>query len=358
MKIFHTISNKEWGGGEQTVLDLCHRQLADGIEVELCCIPLDSMVDRFRVLDIPIHQMPLRGILDLKSALQMAKLLKSGDVNVVHVHNFKEGFTAAYARRLAMRKDLRLVMCRNLSRKGKNSWPYRWLYRQLDCIVFDSQLAMDEFLSTNPSIDHNKLRVVFNAVIVPANLRPKDIRAEFNIPADETIILCHGRLHPEKGQHILIEAAALLKSEKFRLVLVGGGSEEYTNRLKSLIEQHQLANQVIMTGFVDSVMSYVAGCDIGVLPSIVPEGCSLAAQEHMSQGHPIVATNNGGQREYIADGYNGLLIPPDDSNSLADALRKLLHDRELCRMLGAQAKADFDDHLTYESYYSRISKIY
>ena len=85
MKIFHTISNKEWGGGEQTVLDLCHRQLADGIEVELCCIPLGSMVERFRVLDVPIHQMPLRGILDLKSALRMAKLLKSGDVDVVHV---------------------------------------------------------------------------------------------------------------------------------------------------------------------------------------------------------------------------------------------------------------------------------
>lgn len=358
MKIIHTISNKAWGGGEQTVLDLSRRQLKDGIDVELCCIPLESMVEHFKGLNVPIHKMPLRGVLDMKSAWIMAKLLKSSDISAIHVHNFKEAFTAAYARVIARRKDIRLVMCRNLTRKGKTSVIYRWLYNQLDCIVFDSQLAMDEFLSTNPPIDHNKLQVIFNAIIVPEGLKTKDLRAEYGIADDETIILCHGRLDPEKGQHVLIEAAALLKNEKFRLVLVGGGSEEYTNTLRMLIQKYQLEDTVIMAGFVDSVMSYVAGGDIGVLPSVVAEGCSLAAQEHMSFGHPIVATNNGGQREYIVDGKNGLLVPPGKPDALAGALRKLLDDKELRKSLGAQAKYDFDDHLNYESYYKRMSKIY
>ena len=139
---------------------------------------------------------------------------------------------------------------------------------------------------------------------------------------------------------------------------MGGGCEAYTNSLKVLIQKHQLEKTVILAGFVDSVMAYVAGGDIGVLPSIVAEGCSLAAQEHMSFGHPIVATNNGGQREYIVDGRNGYLVPPGNPEALAEALRKLLHDKELCKLLGAQAKADFDDHLTYKSYYNRMSKIY
>ena len=202
------------------------------------------------------------------------------------------------------------------------------------------------------------MQVIFNAIIVPNNIQSKDLRAEFGIAQDETIILCHGRLDPEKGQHVLIEAVAKLKDEKFRLVLVGGGSAEYTHRLKALIEQYQLEKQVVMAGFVDSVMAYVAGGDIGVLPSIVAEGCSLAAQEHMSQGHPIVATNNGGQREYIVDGKNGLLVPPDNSDALADALRKLLRNPALRQQLGAQAKADYNDHLDYESYYKRMREIY
>ena len=358
MKIFHLISNKAWGGGEQTILDLSRRQLADGIKVELFCLLSDAVRNRFQELNVPIHTLPLRGALDLRSAWLMAKIIKHEPDCAIHAHNFKEAFTAAYARMIAGRKDIRLVMCRNLTRKGKTSMIYRWLYSQLDCIVFDSQLAMDEFLSTNPPIDHNKLQVIFNAIIVPDGLKAKDLRAEFGIADDETIILCHGRLDPEKGQHVLIEAAAQLKGEKFKLVLIGGGSEEYTNNLKSLIRKHQLEKTVIMMGFTDSVMTYVAGCDIGVLPSIVAEGCSLAAQEHMSLGHPIVATNNGGQREYIVDGKNGLLVPPENPVALADALRRLLHDKELCKKLGDQAKSDYDDHLNYESYYNRMSKIY
>ena len=358
MKIFHLISNKTWGGGEQTVLDLSRRQQADGIKIELFCLPSDAIRYRFQELNVPIHTLSLRGVLDLRSDWLMAKVIKHEPDCAIHAHSFKEAFTAAYARKIAGRDDIRLVMCRNLSRKGKTSMIYRWLYSQLDCIVFDSQLAMDEFLSTNPPIDHNKLQVIFNAIIVPDGLQAKDLRAEFGIADNETIILCHGRLDPEKGQHVLIEAAAQLKGEKFKLVLVGGGSDEYTNFLKSLIQKHQLEKAVIMTGFVDSVMTYVAGCDIGVLPSIVAEGCSLAAQEHMSLGHPIVATNNGGQREYIVDGKNGLLVPPENPDALADALRKLLHNKNLCKKLGAQAKADFNDHLNYENYYNRMSKIY
>ena len=358
MKIFHLISNKEWGGGEQTVLDLSRRQLADGIEVELFCLPSDTIRSRFLELKVPIHTLALKGALDLRSAWQMAQVLKHEKDCAVHAHSFKEAFTAAYARRILGRKDIPVVMCRNLTRKGKNSMLYRWLYRQLDCIVFDSQLAMDEFLSTNPSIDHKKLHAIFNAIVVPDNLIAKDVRAEFCIADDEVVIMCHGRLDPEKGQNVLIQAAAQLQNEKFRVVLVGHGSEEYTKSLKALIHEYQLDDKVVLAGFRTPVLPYVAGCDIGVLPSIVSEGCSLAAQEHMSQGHPIVATNNGGQREYIVDGWNGLLVPPNDPESLANALRTLLHDKEMRLQLGCQAKADFDDHLNYEHFYSQIRRIY
>lgn len=358
MKIIHTISNKVWGGGEQTVLDLSRRQLADGIDVELCCLPLDSMVGRFMELHVPIHKMPLRGALDFKSAWLMARLLRQGGVTAVHVHNFKEAFTAAYARRLSGRRDLRVVMCRNLSRRGKNSWLYQWLYRQLDCIVFDSQVALDEFLSSSPVVDRNKLKVIFNGIVVPDVVEPADVRREFNIADNEVVVMYHGRLDPEKGLDTLVEAAALVRDMSYRLILVGRGSEEYTAHLKELVADKRLGDKVVMAGFRNPVLPYVAACEIGVLPSIVPEGCSLSAQEHLSQGHPVIATNNGGQREYINDGGNGLLVPPGDAQKLAEALRRLIGDADMRQRLGRQAKIDFDDHLTYEHFYSRIKKIY
>ena len=359
MRIFHIISNKDWGGGEQTVLDLSRRQIADGIDVELFCIPSENIIDRFRELNVPIHVMPLHGVLDLKSAWQMAKIIKHSDAHAIHAHNFKEAFTAAYARKLSGRSDIHLVMCRNLTRKGKTSLLYRWLYGQLERIVFDSQIALDTFLTTNPPIDHSKLSVIFNGVVLPENIKPADVRSEFGIGDKEVVIMYHGRLDPEKGLDTLIEAMGMLKSDiPYKLVLVGRGTDEYTEHLRSLIKNKNIEDKVILAGFRNPVLPYVASCDIGVLPSIVAEGCSLAAQEHMSQGHPIIATNNGGQREYINNGKNGMLVPPGDAKALADAIKLLLDDSEMRQRLGKQAKTDFDNELSYEHFYAKMKNVY
>lgn len=358
MNIFHIISNKEWGGGEQTVLDLSRRQLADGINIELFCLPLESIAERFHELNVPIHTLPLKGVLDFRSAWQMAKIIKQKKNCIVHAHNFKEAFTAAYARKLSGRKDIRVVMCRNLTRKGKTSWIYNWLYGQLDCIVFDSQLAMDTFLSTHPAIDKKKLLVIHNGIVVPTNIVPVDVKTMFSIPKDYVLAMYHGRLNPEKGLDVLIEAVEMLRDKPFRLVLVGRGTDEYTAHLQSLIEEKQLKDKVTLAGFRNPVLSYVAAADIGILPSIVPEGCSLSAQEHLSQGHPIIATNNGGQREYINNGKNGLLVPPNDAKALADAMGQLIDNPTLRKQLGKQAKEDFEGHMTYEHFYAKMSAIY
>ena len=184
------------------------------------------------------------------------------------------------------------------------------------------------------------------------------MRTAYGISAGERVVMYHGRLDPEKGLDVLIEAVALLRAKPFRLLLVGRGSDEYTAHLKALIAGKGVQDKVVFTGFVNPVMAYVASADIGVLPSIVPEGCSLSAQEHLSQGHPVVVTNNGGQREYVVEGSNGLLVPPGDAQALAYALAALIDNEELRQRMGRQAKADFDDHLSYEHFYEKIMKIY
>ena len=65
MKIFHIVSNKEWGGGEQYVYDLCQRQRKDGIEVNIICKPIDSISKKYEEAGITVYRMPLGGALDL-----------------------------------------------------------------------------------------------------------------------------------------------------------------------------------------------------------------------------------------------------------------------------------------------------
>lgn len=357
-KIFHIVSNREWGGGEQYVYDLCKRQLADGIDVGIFCKPIQDVCSKYEEAGLKVCTLPLGGVLDVKSAWRMAAVIGQAGPCTIHAHNFKDAFTAAYARKLSPNRQVRVVMCRHLTRTGKNSLHYRWLYRQLDALCFDSQISKDMFLSTHPAIDPAKLHIVHTSIVVPGQLQPAPLRQELTIADDCVVAMYHGRLDQEKGLDTLLEAVALLRDENFRLVLVGRGSDAYTAHLQQLIAEKGIADKVTMAGFRHPVLPWVAAADFGILASIVREGCPLSPQEYMSQGHPVVATNNGGQREYIVDGKNGLLVLPGDAQQLAQAMRRLIVDATLRQQLGSQAKADFDDHLNYEHFYSQIRTIY
>ena len=358
MKIFHIVSNKEWGGGEQYVYDLSLRQRADDIDITIFCKPVEDIIRKYTEAGLQVIPLALGGALDLKSAWQMAKIISKAGPCTIHAHNFKDAFTACYARKLSSNKIVRVVMCRHLTRPGKNSMLYRWLYSQLDKLIFDSQISTDVFLSTNPTINPNKLGIVHTSIVVPENTVPVDIRKEFNISETSTVAMFHGRLDPEKGIDTLMDAVEQIKNKDFKLVLIGKGSDEYTEHLKTTINSKGIAKKIIFAGFRHPVLPYVAGADFGILASTVREGCPLSPQEYMSQGHPVVVTNNGGQREYVEDGHNGLLVEPGNAKQLAEAMGRLIDDTQLRQKLGQQAKTDFDDHLNYEQYYAKICRIY
>jgi glycosyltransferase involved in cell wall biosynthesis len=358
MKIFHIVSNKEWGGGEQYVYDLSLRQQADGIDITIFCKPVDDIIRKYKEAGLQVLPLSLGGALDVKSAWQMAKIISKAGPCTIHAHNFKDAFTACYSRKLSSNKNVRVVMCRHLTRPGKNSMLYRWLYSQLDRLIFDSQISTDVFLSTHPTITLNKLGIVHTSIVVPENTVPVDVRKEFNIPETCTVAMFHGRLDPEKGIDTLMDAVEQIKEKDFKLVLIGKGSDEYTEHLKTTINSKGIAEKIIFAGFRHPVLPYVAGADFGILASTVREGCPLSPQEYMSQGRPVIVTNNGGQREYVVQEQNGLLVPPGDVKALADAIARMVDDVALRQRLGQQAKADFDDHLNYTHYYDQIKTIY
>ena len=358
MKIFHIVSNKEWGGGEQYVFDLSQRQRVDDIDVTIFCKPVEAIVQKYTEAGMKVLPLALGGALDVKSAWQMAKVINSAGPCTIHAHNFKDAFTACYARCLSSNKQIRVVMCRHLTRKGKNTLLYRWLYRHLDRLIFDSELSKSEFLSTNPTIDAVKLGIVHTSIVVPEGVTSADIRRQYKIPDDCVIGMFHGRLDPEKGLDVLLDAVALVKERSFYLVLVGRGSEDYTAHLKQLVAEKGISEKVIFAGFVHPVLPYVAAADFGILASTVQEGCPLSPQEYMSQGHPVILTDNGGQREYVVQEQNGMLVPPGDAKALAEAIARMVDDGALRQRLGQQAKIDFDDHLNYAHFYAQIKTVY
>ena len=355
MNIYHIISNKVWGGGEQYVFDLCQHLIHDGHHVELFCRPFPSVVLKLHELGVPLHPVALKGV---GSIYQIANVVTRNGGGIIHVHNFKDAFFACLAASIAKRVPVKVVVTRHLVRKGKTSLPYQWLYKRIDKIIFVSAKAKQAFLSTHPAVDEEKLEVVHNSIASTTPSEVESLRQTMGIPDEAVLAMYHGRLAQEKGLDVLLEAMRVANVENLHLVLIGDGEGTYVNALKQQLTESGLEGRVHFLGFKNNVISYIPQADFGILPSVVREACPLSCMEYMSQGKAVVTTNNGGQAEYVEDGKNGMLVPPSDVPALAHALKEMATNPILRTTLGEQAKNDFSTQLSYENFYKKILSIY
>ncbi|MDP2953157.1 MAG: glycosyltransferase family 4 protein, partial [Chloroflexota bacterium] len=121
-----------------------------------------------------------------------------------------------------------------------------------------------------------------------------------------------------------------------KLLLVGR-DRGYRASLESIASSLMIRDKVIFTGEREDIPELLKAMDVGTLCSLYSEGFSNAVLEMMAAGLPVVATDVGGNREAILDGQTGLLVPPGDSSKLAEAILRLLQDKELASRMGAAA---------------------
>lgn len=360
--ILQIFASPGWGGGEQFVYDLSHRLLDDGRNVILVSRPSDIIRERVERLGAPYHALPLKGVIDPVSAVRLARLIIRYRPEIIHVHHFKDAFTAAYARLLSRASGIRprIMLTRHLVRRGKRSWLYRWLYGQIDRIAFVSDLARREFLAGNPDIDPSKLRVIHNSVPEPdsSDTAPLDLRRQYNIAPEVPLLFFSGRLVTEKGCDVLLKACAHLGPRPFALFIAGCGTEKYETCLKDIAEKMGIARHTHFLGFVQNVRKLLRQADLCVFPSVWAEPFGLTIIEAMQAGRALVTTDNGAQPEYIAHGKDGLLVPPADAKALAEAIARLLDDKALRERMGCAAREKFDRDLSYERFYERYLTFY
>lgn len=362
--IIQVFATPSWGGGEQFVYDLSRRLMADGRCVVLVSRPSAVIGQRVAALGAPFHTLPMKGVADMLSALMLAHLIVKYRPATIHVHHFKDAFTAVYARLLCRAFGFRprIVLTRHLVRRGKRGWIYRWLYGQIDRIVFVSEFARREFLAGKPVVDPAKLCVIPNSVpeiggkTLAGDL--PDLRRQYGIASNVPLLLFCGRLVPEKGCDVLLEACARLKTLPFALVLAGTGEKNFEKRLHDMAAEQELLGKVFFAGFVRGANRLLSQADISVSPSVCSEAGSLTVLEAMQAGCAQVASDNGSQPEFIDNGTTGLLVPPADEERLAEALRRLLADDDLRRRMGRAAKECFDRHFSYERFYVRYLELY
>jgi glycosyltransferase involved in cell wall biosynthesis len=164
-------------------------------------------------------------------------------------------------------------------------------------------------------------------------------------------------LRTVKGLDVFVRAAALVHRRHPRAVFTVAGEGELRAALEQQAVAEGLAGQFTLPGGVADVAGFLAGLDVAVLSSHA-EGMSNALLEYMAAGRPIVATAVGAATELIADGIHGLLVPPGDEEKLAEAIERLLTDRELAQRLGTAARRRVWERYSREAMVRRFEDFY
>jgi phosphatidylinositol alpha-mannosyltransferase len=210
----------------------------------------------------------------------------------------------------------------------------RW-FRKLDGRIAVSQVALDyvnKYFPTDYEIIPNGVDTQhFHEKVMPFD--------KFN--DGKTNILFVGRLEKRKGFTHLLEAYKLLKPElpNCRLIQVGPG-ERYRKRYEKRVRKQGVPD-VVFTGYASytDLPRYYKTADIVCFPATGRESQGIVLLEAMAVGKPVIATNIDGYNSVLTDGVEGIAVPPKDPQKLAEAILKLINDKQLRQQMGERGIA-------------------
>jgi glycosyltransferase involved in cell wall biosynthesis len=186
------------------------------------------------------------------------------------------------------------------------------------------------------------------------------LRAQLGLPPDAALIGVFGNHIVRKRTHMLADVLqAITHTGDGRPVYglaCGGRAEPYDHELDGKIAAFTLGHRLLRPGFVRPVENWMAACDLILAPA-VNEPLARNVLEAQALEVPVIVSTDGGLRELIRDGENGLLRDPHDTLGWIAASRTLLDRPELARMLAERGRAGIAE-LTPQRHAARIAGIY
>ena len=332
LRILHITESFGWSGGAAQALSLARELRALGHENLLAC-PADgdlgrkAAADGFKVL----HFQPRRDY-DLKTAFALARLLDEIKPDVLHAHHPKAHAMGLLAKFLARHKPV-FVFTRRVSHPIVTGFFAKLKYtsRLIDgCIaVADSVRGILLAYGLRPE----RVRTIYSGTDTERfSPRPPDeaIIKELALPPGLPVVMLVGNFSGHKGQHILLEAAKLLRARGLDFVLVFAGRGTDSTELKALYRAAGLPEEKgRFLGLRDDVEKLLTVASVSVNAAVKGEALSGSIRESLAMGVPAVASDISGNSEIVKEGVTGLLFPKGDAAALADRLETVLRDPAL-----------------------------
>jgi len=341
LKILHIDPEKNWGGGEAQVLGLLVYLSGKGHRNDLLADPNGALFERCRKLNVTRRSFSMRNDLDLRAVPALRRLIRAEDFDIVHFHTKRAHALSLWLPRVRTRP--KYVVTRRMDYPERPGWYSHCLYNQrVDGVVAISQAIGD--LLAQAGVDGHKIRRISSGVD-PGRFEEGGSRLDRSDGVKT--IGCVAGLDARKGHQFLLEAAAALKAQGFKLQYQLAGDGPLRAELENHATRLGLRDEVSFLGFVADTAAFLADIDLFVMPSLF-EGLGVAVLEAMAAGKPIIATRVGGLTESVIDGVTGLLVPPGDAAALASAIARLARSPSLAAEMGRHGRERVLQHFTLE----------
>ena len=381
----HIITRLDKGGSAETtlqVISLLNREkyevfLVHGLSLESNMGAMEqevlardlSLTEKrgIRVFTIPSLVRRLSLINDILAFISIYRLIKRIKPHIVHTHTSKAGVIGRLASYLAgvpiiihtphghvFHSYYGCILSKMIV------FAERIMSLMTDKITALTDKERDEHLEQG--IASIEKYVIIHSGVMLQQILNKDMEIEtgknkLGIPQNSKVIGTVGRLVPVKGHKYLVSAAKIVTKEFDNAVFLFVGDGYLESILERQAESLGVRENIIFAGWRSDVIDVLGLFDIFVLPSL-NEGMGKVLIEGMALGKPIVASSVGGIIDLVKNGDNGILVPPRDSDALAEAILKLIRNKNLSQKLGKNGKAKVYPEYDTSTMIKQIEEMY
>ena len=364
MKVVHLTASRFFGGPERQILGLA-KSLPARFQSTLVSFSEDGLCGEFleatrgagfEAIQLRHDTPRLIGALN-----ELIGLLRSVPADLLCCHGYKANLLGwLAARRLGIPvvsvshgwtgETLRVRLYDALDRR---------VVRRMDKVVSVSEGQAEKL--RRAGVSPHKTVVIRNGVDAERFTRPDPVYRDALIslfPSKcDVIVGAAGRLSPEKGFEILIDAAATVVRDKPHVGFVVFGEGALRSALAERIERRGLQGSFVLAGFRADLENYVPHFDLFALSSFT-EGLPVAVLEAFAAGVPVVATAVGGVPEVVEHGVNGYCIEPGSPEALARKIVEVLANDRLRRRMGRNGRTRVMNEFTFDVMAKRYQRLF
>lgn len=350
IRLMHIINCFTFAGAEILVYNIAERIDKTRFDVFICSIGTNDCVVESNIkkmlqnksitvleLEKPSQKNRIGGI------LRLAGLLRQYRIDVINTHCSSPDF---YGKIAGFLVGVPFIYSTVHGKVGYKRTREIFL-RHLTTNYIAISEYIKNYMREDLGVPFDKIEIIRNGVesadyhSIDRQAAKKAIMTELGIDINKRVVASIGRLVQLKGHNYLIDAARdiLNKYDDVHFLIVGNDKIdiEWANGLKRLVKDKKLEKYFTFTGTRNDINNILAGTDVFVLPSLT-EGLPLTVLEAMASGVPVVSTDVGSVSEVVKHRENGLLIPPGNSQPIAQSVIELLDNWEWAGNMAENAR--------------------